>query len=87
MVDSASIHKVPEVIELLSGCGVIVKFLPAYSPDLNPIEEEFAEAKHFLQANHLLLNTSLSPEALILMAFTSITVAYCCAYIRNTGYT
>ena len=87
MVDSASIHKVPEVIELLSGCGVIIKFLPAYYPALNPIEEEFSEAKHFLQANHLLLDTSLSPEALILMAVTSITVAYCCAFVQNTGYT
>lgn len=80
-----SIHKVREVIELLSGCGVIIKFLPAYSPDLNPIEKVFAEAKHFLQANDLLLNTTLSPEALILMAFNSITTANCCAYIKNSG--
>ena len=87
VLDNASIHKMHEVIELLSGCGVIVKFLPAYSPDLNPIEEVFAEAKHFLQANHLLLNTSLSPEALIIMAFNSITVANCRAYVQNSGYT
>ena len=86
ILDNASIHKVREVIELLSGCGVIIKFLPAYSPDLNPIEEVFAEAKHFLQANDLLLNTTLSPEALILMAFNSITTANCCAYIKNSGY-
>ena len=38
VLDNASIHKVREVIELLSGLGVI-KFLPAYSPDLGPIEE------------------------------------------------
>ena len=50
-------------MELLSGCGVIIKILPAYSPYLNLIEEVFAKAKHFLQSNHLLLNTSLSPEA------------------------
>ena len=49
VLDNASIHKVQEVIGLLSGLGVIIKFLPAYSPDLNPIEEVFAEAKHFLQ--------------------------------------
>ena len=87
VLDNASIHKVQEVIELFSFLGVIIKFLPAYSPDLNPIEEVFAEAKHFLQANNALLDTSLSPEALILMAFSSISVVNCRAYIKHSGYT
>jgi transposase len=27
-------------------------YLPAYSPDLNPIEEAFSKIKHFLRRHH-----------------------------------
>ena len=42
-MDNPSIHHVDEVVELLTSVGVLVKFLPPYSPDLSPIEEVFAE--------------------------------------------
>ena len=87
IMDNASIHKVEEVVELLTGVGVLIRFLPAYSPDLNPIEEVFAEVKQYLQANSSLLNTIISSEALILMAFNSVTVSNCHAYIHHSGYT
>ena len=87
IMDNASIHKVEEVVELLTGVGVLIRFLPAYSPDLNPIEEVFAEVKQYLQANSSLLNTTISSEALILMAFNSVTVSNCHAYIHHSGYT
>ena len=86
IMDNASIHHVEEVIELLTAVGVLVRFLPAYSPDLNPIEEVFAEVTHFLQANNSLLDTCMSPEALILMAFNSVTASNCQAYIHHSGY-
>ena len=85
-MDNASIHKVEHVIDLLSGVGVLIRFLPPYSPDLNPIEEVFAEVKHYLQANNTLLNTTLSSEALILMAFNSVSISNCNTYIHHSGY-
>ena len=38
IMDNASIHKIAPVRELLTQNGVTVKFLPAYSPQFNPIE-------------------------------------------------
>jgi len=35
--------------------GVILAFLPPYSPDLNPIEESFAELKAWIKKNHTLV--------------------------------
>jgi transposase len=32
--------------------GVVLAYLPAYSPDLNPIEEAFAELKQWYRSNH-----------------------------------
>ena len=64
IMDNASIHHVEEVIELLTGAGALVRFLPAYSPDLNPIEEVFADVKHFLQANNSLIDTCTSHECI-----------------------
>ncbi len=35
--------------ELIEGCGCEVLYLPAYSPDLNPIEEAFSKVKGILR--------------------------------------
>jgi transposase len=37
--DRLSSHSDPAVLEVFRGLGVQVKRLPAYSPDLNPIEK------------------------------------------------
>ena len=37
--DNATIHHVESVISLISAAGALVRFLPPYSPDLNPLEE------------------------------------------------
>jgi transposase len=34
--------------------GVVLEFLPPYSPDLNPIEEAFAELKAWMKRHYLL---------------------------------
>ena len=59
IMDNASSHKVEEVVELLTGVGVLSRFFPAYSPDLNPKEEVLTEVKQYLQANSSLLNTTI----------------------------
>ena len=38
VIDNASIHHVEKVVQLVSGVGALLWFLPLYSPDLNPIE-------------------------------------------------
>jgi transposase len=40
--DNASIHKSPRIKELINNAGCALVFLPAYSPDFNPIEHFWA---------------------------------------------
>ena len=65
--------------------GVLVRFLPAYSPDMNPIEEVFSEVKQYMQANGNLFQAT-SAQTMILTAFASVSVANCNAYITHAGY-
>ena len=37
--DNASIHHLETVVDLIEAAGTLVRFLPPYRPDLNPIEE------------------------------------------------
>jgi len=40
--------------KLCSNAGVLLTFLPPYSPDFNPIEEAFAELKAWMRKHYLL---------------------------------
>ena len=43
--DNASIHHLETVADLITASGALARFLPPYSPDLNPIEEAFSKVK------------------------------------------
>lgn len=45
VMDNAAFHKREDMIEAIHKHGSIVEFLPKYSPDLNPIEHKWAQAK------------------------------------------
>jgi transposase len=49
VMDNLSVHKSRSVRELIEQRGCELWFLPAYSPDLNPIEEAFSKAKGILK--------------------------------------
>jgi transposase len=49
IMDNLSSHKGPEVADLIEATGANLLFLPAYSPDLNPIEMAFAKFKNELR--------------------------------------
>ena len=48
--DNASFHKSKILQEILENAGHIMIFLPAYSPDLNPIEHKWHELKQRLRS-------------------------------------
>jgi transposase len=48
--DNRSCHKTVEVERLIAAAGAEVRSLPAYSPDLNPIEKLFSKRKEVLRA-------------------------------------
>ena len=50
IMDNLSSHKSAEVTRLIESAGASVRFLPAYSPDLNPIEALFSKLKEALRS-------------------------------------
>ncbi|GAB7336899.1 hypothetical protein MBLNU13_g01178t1, partial [Cladosporium sp. NU13] len=49
VMDNASFHHRPKVRQMCDDAGVILVYASPYSPDLNPIEEFFAELKAFVK--------------------------------------
>ena len=49
VMDNLSSHKVAGVREAIEAAGATVRYLPPYSPDLNPIEMIFAKLKALLR--------------------------------------
>jgi transposase len=51
IMDNASFHHTDRIHQICTDAGVKLIYLPPYSPDLNPIEEFFAELKAFIRRN------------------------------------
>ena len=49
VLDNASFHKGGNIINKLKKIGVHVLYLPAYSPDFNPIENYWSPIKHWMR--------------------------------------
>lgn len=49
VMDNLPSHKVRRVRDLIEGRGAQVRYLPPYSPDLNPIENVFSKIKQRLR--------------------------------------
>jgi transposase len=49
VMDNLSSHKRPPPIRAIEAAGAEVRFLPPYSPDLNPIEMMFSKLKAYLR--------------------------------------
>ena len=48
-MDNLSSHKGPKVEQLIKAVGAELRYLPRYSPDMNPIEMAFSKLKAFLR--------------------------------------
>ena len=48
-MDNLSSHKSPGVVTAIEAAGAQVRYLPPYSPDLNPIELAFSKFKKLLR--------------------------------------
>jgi len=45
VMDNAAFHKRADIRQAIEDAGHVLEFLPAYSPDLNPIEHKWVQAK------------------------------------------
>ena len=50
VMDNLAAHKNEATLALITAAGAQTRFLPAYSPDLNPIEMMWSKVKAFLRA-------------------------------------
>lgn len=86
VMDNASVHHYQQVADMITGIGAIIRFLPPYSPEFNPIENVFSKMKSFVRANDGVYQSTLTPHMLILMAFCTVTKTDCINFIRHSGY-
>ena len=49
VMDNLSSHKVPGIRQAIEAAGAELRYLPPYSPDLNPIELAFSKFKNLLR--------------------------------------
>lgn len=71
VLDNLSAHKNEQVREQIESAGCRLLFLPAYSPDFNPIEHAFAKLKQFLRKARARTQEAL--EAAIAAGLATIT--------------
>jgi len=90
-MDNVSVHKVDGVEQAIEARGAIPFYLPAYSPDLNPIEQLFAKLKAMLRkiAAYFLKNSAFTIDSLckaIASCLREISRSECAAFLANSGY-
>lgn len=84
VMDNLSSHKVVGVKRAIEAAGAALRYLPPYSPDLNPIEQVFSKLKALLRsAQARTLEALWSVIGSLLDRFPA---DECERYIRHCGY-
>ena len=83
-MDNLRTHKVDGVREAIEAVGATLRYLPAYSPDLNPIEQAFAKLKAALRK--AAARTVKSLWKLIGKLVKAFAPEECANYFRHAGY-
>lgn len=84
IIDNLPAHKPDDVHELIEGAGAELRYLPSYSPDLNPIEQSFAKLKSHLRKAKARTIPALYDQ--IGRAITLFAPIECRNYFKNSGY-
>jgi len=84
VMDNLKQHRSDRTRALIEARGAELWFLPAYSPDLNPIEEAFSKVKTLLRTAAARAHEALA--AAIWAALKAITPADARGYFTHCGY-
>ena len=84
VMDNLAAHKGQRVRELIEAAGAEVRYLPPYSPDLNPIELAFAKLKQALRAAGCRTWEALWKQIGEVLA--RIAPTECAGYFAHAGY-
>jgi transposase len=84
IMDNLTPHKNSQTLALIRQAGGEVLFLPAYSPDLNPIEKMWSKVKNRLRS--LAARTAEELQAAITTALAEVTANDAAAWFASCGY-
>jgi transposase len=84
VIDNLGSHKNQTVRKLIRAAGAHLLFLPPYSPDLNPIEQVFAKAKHLMRK--AMARTAEAALQHLAKVLETVTPKECRNYLENSGY-
>jgi transposase len=84
VMDNLRPHKTPEVQAVLDQSGFAYRYLPAYSPDLSPIEPAWAKVKSYLR--RVAARTVETLQQALAPALDSITPQDAAGFFRHCGY-
>lgn len=83
-MDNLRTHKIDGIAAAIGATGAKVRYLPAYSPDLNPIEMAFSKLKTALRKGAARTVTALMK--LIGKLLKTFAPKQCANYFRHAGY-
>ncbi len=84
VIDNLPAHKIAGVRALIEARGATLRFLPPYSPDLNPIEMAIAKLKALLRK--AAARTTASLWDTIGNSLAAFTPQECANYLAHAGY-
>jgi transposase len=84
VIDNVSFHKVRGVAELIAAAGASLRYLPQYSPELNPIELVFHPLKVLLRK--AAERTIKGLERCVGSFTRALKPSECMNYFRHAGY-
>ena len=84
VMDNLSPHKHDPTLRLIEQTGASVRFLPAYSPDLNPIEKMWSKVKQCLRSAEARTGEEL--QTAIAAALAGVTAQDAMNWFASCGY-
>lgn len=84
VMDNCRIHLRPGIREAIEKAGATLRYLPKYSPDLNPIEMPYSKFKAFLRK--VAARTVPGLKRAIRSFIPQVSAQECANYFRHAGY-
>ena len=84
VMDNLSSHKRAEVRAAIEGAGCALRYLPPYSPDLNPIENAFSKLKALLRTARQ--RTVAGLQRFLCFCAEAFTPKECANFVAHAGY-
>lgn len=84
IMDNLNVHKSDKAIKLIEKRGAKCLFIPAYSPDLNPIEKMWSKIKQILRG--IKARSKKELETAISQALGAVTKADAEGWLTSCGY-